>query len=442
MVEKGKEKLAFGIQWHITTDCINHCKHCYMFHEEYVSENCSFKDFETMFFNIQAFEDKYHVEIPLYVLTGGSPLLNPDCGHILRFLAKQNKEIKLLDIPEMVTEENIALLKEVSVVDFQVSLDGLEETHDDIRGAGSFQRTIEALRKLGEEGFFPNIMYTLSPENKNELIPLCRYLQKEVKKFGFSFDFVVPIGNAKEEKKGYFTSEQAKEIMDAYYAFSHAFTAREQVFSLKPSQYRSYGYIQRGKALDTIYDYPMVAGCHIGWKGICILQNGDVLPCRRLPLILGNLKRESFEEILLQSALLKKIRRFSIYQEECGSCAYGKACRGCPAIAYAMTGNPFGKFPLCSDYMEMHEKKSVMIPAIECDNETEMQYILDTFRNRMIRDSKKLLWRYPNIKTLLKELRTLRNSEEKRAWIERIKGEVALDELYALQCFIYDNLLL
>jgi len=140
-----------------------------MYDSSYMAEDCSYQDFADMFANVENFFDKYNVKSFSYTLTGGSPLMNKECADIFRLLHSNSKNIGLLDIPEMVTDENLALLKQYDIQFYQVSLDGLEKTHDDIRGVGSFKRTIDACRRLYKQvGIVPNIMFTLSMDNYGE----------------------------------------------------------------------------------------------------------------------------------------------------------------------------------------------------------------------------------------------------------------------------------
>ena len=63
-------------------------------------------------------------------------------------------------------------------------------------------------------------------------------------------------------------------------------------------------------------------GCYNGICSVSILPNGDVYPCRRLPIKVGNLLTESFEDILHANS-------------SCASCACG--CVGfqsCPAFLF------------------------------------------------------------------------------------------------------------
>jgi radical SAM protein with 4Fe4S-binding SPASM domain len=78
-----------------------------------------------------------------------------------------------------------------------------------------------------------------------------------------------------------------------------------------------------------------ISGCAAGVAGLTILSNGNVTPCRRLPLSLGNVRRDSLREIWAASPVLEALRERGRYRGKCGTCARWARCRGCRAIAYA-----------------------------------------------------------------------------------------------------------
>ena len=343
-----RSDFKFSIQWHITSKCLNKCKHCYMYNDDYVQETMSLSDFKAILENINNFEKKYEVEIKHYALTGGSALLHPNCKEMIDFLMDKGKKVFLMDIPEMLTDENLRYLKDREISQVQLSLDGLPETHDSIRGRGSFERTIEGYKKLNESDIQASIMYTVSKNNADDLFPLIDYLLEHVRKFNFAYDFVVCEGNAKENNLA-LDREKALILMRKYleYVINVNGHYDDAFLILKPSPYHMLNYYQNDTPMTFSNEYSMVSGCHVGWRSISILPNGDALPCRRMPISLGNLLSESFEDLLLGSELMRHFRHYESSMDQCGSCQYAKACRGCPADSYGRSGDPFGRYAYC-----------------------------------------------------------------------------------------------
>lgn len=77
------------------------------------------------------------------------------------------------------------------------------------------------------------------------------------------------------------------------------------------------------------------------------MPNGDVMPCRRMNLVIGNLKKENLFDIWYSSEILWKLRDRKEYLNGCGACENLDICAGCRAVAYGITGDYFAKDPQC-----------------------------------------------------------------------------------------------
>ena len=80
-------KEYFAFQWHITDECDQRCKHCYIFSEN----NCKHLDAMTWeqiqetFYNCMDFCEVYG-RLPYFYITGGDPILHPDFWRLLALL--------------------------------------------------------------------------------------------------------------------------------------------------------------------------------------------------------------------------------------------------------------------------------------------------------------------------------------------------------------------
>ena len=343
---------AISVQWHITTECENRCKHCYMYDEAtFESERrntLSYDDMMRVLDSFEAFEGKYGARIVNFSITGGDPFLRPDLRKFLTELNRRGKHFRLMGNPETLTEANVELLENLRVQAFQMSLDGLEKTHDAFRSEGSFKRTVEALDALARHGIQSNIMFTLFPINARELIPLMRHVAEKTASNSFSFDLGSFVGNAVTMEKSAFTPEDLRVLFSRYLAEKHELRTsgnpiamREKPNLLKLTQFENNTYYPM-----SLENTPVISGCLNAWNSLALLSDGTVLACRRLPIPVGKMPEQSFEEIWLGSELLKKFRRPE-YFEACGGCDFYQVCRGCPANAYGLTGNPFAKAPFC-----------------------------------------------------------------------------------------------
>ena len=78
-------------------------------------------------------------------------------------------------------------LKELGCTTYQMSLDGLKETHDFIRKPGSFDATLNKIHVLNEVGIKSAIATTVSKTNIDEIPQLVKVaVDYQAKSFGFS----------------------------------------------------------------------------------------------------------------------------------------------------------------------------------------------------------------------------------------------------------------
>lgn len=381
----------FLLQWHITPRCGNRCRHCYVYDEKtYDGEAENQLDLDGLICildSIAAFQRKWQAVIGHIVVTGGDPLLHPQWVPFMKEIRARNKQISIYGNPETLTRKNLDLLAGLGVGRFQMSLDGLEKTHDYFRSRGSFERTVNAIDKLKERGIFVVIMFTLYPENRDQLIPLMNFVITRTRADVFNFDAGVCSGNASSQL-GAFTRDDIKSLLSAYIAekkriiqAGYPFRAYEKNNLLRLLRYDEFSFFPFSSQ-----EVSTIAGCNAGWDLLSIISDGTVMACRRSPaLVVGKMPEQSFEEILLGSELLRRLRRPEGF-EECGSCAFFHYCRGCPAVVSGLTGDPFASHPHCFRDSLMRpfpggEFLRSAFPSLDCTPEVEYDLIARTFGN-------------------------------------------------------------
>ncbi|MFN7146446.1 MAG: radical SAM protein, partial [Myxococcota bacterium] len=134
------------------------------------------------------------------VLTGGEPLLHPGLFEIVRGAKARGMGVNVTTNGTLV-ERHYAALVAAGVDSLSMSIDGLQETHDRLRGqAGAHQKTWRALLKVLHDGKMgANVYFTVTNQNVRELVPVW----EEVRRAGAGFDFW-PVNDAKDL---YLTSE-------------------------------------------------------------------------------------------------------------------------------------------------------------------------------------------------------------------------------------------
>jgi radical SAM protein with 4Fe4S-binding SPASM domain len=336
------------IQWHITHKCNNNCKHCY---EKNYPQNeiLNFKELKIIFNKIKNFEQKYKKEITIkdIAITGGNPLLHPDCFDFIKFLIENKMRVHILGNPENLTKE---ILNQLSgVVLYQVSLDGMQIFHDSLRYKGSFETTIKALYELRNNNIKTGFMFTLFEENKNDLLPLIDFLRDaEIPVDYFAFDFGILYKEKNKEKdkilSNKLNTEDLKNIFNAY--LDRVSDPSYKFKLLLKHPYLKIMQLQRKKInfkpnKQNICD----GGCLIGYSFV-IFSQGNMGLCARLPQFIGNALTDDIKDIFLNNEIIKKFRKKENFPQ-CKKCKYFSICRGCPALGKSITGDMFRSDAFC-----------------------------------------------------------------------------------------------
>jgi len=120
----------------------------------------------------------------LVVFEGGEPLLWRDGEHTIRDVVAEAKR-RFFSVG---ITTNGTLPLDVGSDVLWVSLDGLRETHDRLRGAPVFERIIENIKASRHPRLHAHI--TINAQNHNEVVPLIQYLRGLVR--GVTVQFYYP----------------------------------------------------------------------------------------------------------------------------------------------------------------------------------------------------------------------------------------------------------
>jgi len=276
---------------------------------------------------VQEWQETYDIQfLPSFNVTGGEPFLREDFFGILERMLATGFEVYILSNGTLITGEIARQLADLGVHGVQISLEGLEGTHDLIRGPGSFTAAVAGVLDLLDAGVNVSLNTTLSRMNAGDFPDLAELaLSWGVPRLGFSR--LVPAGRGLALLDQTLTVPQVKE--------SYWRIAGLRIEGLE---------ITTGDPMASQMETPSVAedagaialgGCAAGVSGLTLLPDGTVTPCRRLPLAIGNVRRDSLRELWATSPVLEALRDRTRYQSRCGACQRWTQCRGCRAIAYA-----------------------------------------------------------------------------------------------------------
>ena len=327
---------SIPLQWHITVKCDQDCKHCYMkdekFYEKQLKNPLSYEECIRIIDNYINFSDHWKLNKYIY-FTGGDPLLRKDFFDILKYCKKNEISTGVLGNPFHIDERTALKLEKFGLLSYQLSIDGMEKLHDELRSKGSFKETLRALEILNKTNIKTKIMFTISKKNKNDLFDVIDLVVK--KNVGsFSFTRLIPQGSGKSFKKYLFTSKEYRKLLFKVLEKYRKYYGCETTLGRKDCD--PWALLEKDLGLLTPGDLErgdqlFLSRCPLG-NHLCILADGTVLACRKLPIEIGQLPEQSFEEIMSSKKLKEIINKRCIETK--------KGCfRGCAAMSYATTGD-------------------------------------------------------------------------------------------------------
>ena len=288
--------------------------------------------------------------LPYFYITGGDPILHPDFWNLLELLKQKDIPFTLMGNPFHLTDEVCQKLRFYGCDKYQMSIDGMEKTHDWFRKPGSFKTTLEKVQCIKTAGITSVIMTTVSGTNIDE-IP---YVIDSVVDAGvdvYAFARYVPTSNAKgNEKSDWYISPER------YHTFLATVDKKYKAYEEKGCK----TYFNRKDHLWTLFQYErgefkipadskddvIYGGCNCGNCHFTISSNGDLMACRRIRNSkVGNILKDKIEDVWLnQMEEYRDYERFS----KCSKCELKAWCRGCPAVAAGSNdGDFYSEDPQC-----------------------------------------------------------------------------------------------
>ena len=316
------EARAFTLQWHITQACDLHCRHCYD-RDSYASIplDRGIAVLEDMVRFCRA--NHVHGQV---TFTGGNPLLYPDFEVLYQAAADRGFTTAILGNPASRVEmERIVDIQPPAF--FQVSLEGMEQHNDYMRGKGHFNRIMSFLELLRDLNIYSMVMLTLTRENMDQVLPLAEQLRNRADQFTFNRLSLVGEGAnlVMADSGGY------RDFLSKYLEAAEV----NPVLGLKDNLIN----ILLDREGLPVFGGCTGHGCGAAFNFVTLLANGDVHACRKFPSFLGNILEQSLSDIYFSKAA----RKYRDGPEECRGCRLRSVCRGCLAVSYSLGLDIFTK---------------------------------------------------------------------------------------------------
>jgi selenobiotic family peptide radical SAM maturase len=318
---------SFTLQWHVTQACDLHCKHCY---DRSDRAPLSLAEATRILDELHTFCGDRHVRGAVS-FTGGNPLLHPAFKEIYRAASERGFTTAILGNPSPRgrIEELIAIQMPAF---FQVSLEGLREHNDSIRGAGHFDRIMSFLDVLGDLGVSSMVMLTLTSGNIDQVLPLAEALRGKADTFHFNRLSMVGEG-------AQLVMPDARRYRPFLQSYIEA-AKSNPIMGIKDNLINIIRHEQGIEPFGGCTGY----GCGAAFNFVTLLADGEVHACRKFPSHIGNVHEQSIAGIYDSEAA----QRYRAGAAACRTCAIRPVCGGCLASAHSHGLNIFkDRDPFC-----------------------------------------------------------------------------------------------
>jgi radical SAM protein with 4Fe4S-binding SPASM domain len=317
------------ISWNVTKKCNLNCSHCYINAATDEPKNDALDEL-TFEEAKQLIDQIAEVSSPMLILSGGEPLLRKDIFEIIKYGTEKGIKMAMGSNGYLLNNETAKKLKDAGIKTVSISIDSaIPEKHDEFRGVkGSWQKAIDAINALRENGILVQVNTTLTQDNYDEIDDIMTLAEK-LGVENFHLFFLVPTG------RGGKIADISPAMYEDMIKNTFAKTSRHRL-NVKPSCAPQFMRIAKDLNLDM---RQWIRGCVAGMYYCRIFSNGEVTPCPYLPVKLGNIKEKSFKDIWFNSEIFKALRNPDTLKGKCGECEYKILCGGCRARAYGLSSD-------------------------------------------------------------------------------------------------------
>jgi len=364
VTEGKKERVLDGsiIIWNFTNRCNLACHHCYSYADP------KSEDFLSTEFIINSIPELLKAGIKFVIFSGGEPLIRKDIFKISQAMKDAGIITYLSTNGLYIDEKNVD--KIISTFNYiGISIDGIEEVHDEFRGLkGAYKKSLAAIALIQRHGGNAGIRFTITNETKESFYSIFE-LAEEIGVDKIYISHLVYSGRGLDNLKIDISKEERRVFVE--FIINKAFE-----------------YIRDGKDIDIVtgnmemdallflekfgQKYPELkdemtkrlrawGGNSAGRKLGNIDWMGRVKPDPFFHFYIGNMTERPFSEIWLDkdNEMLTKLREHPRnISGICADCNVIDICNGGSRTrAYAISGNLWDEDPSC--YMREEERKGI-----------------------------------------------------------------------------------
>ena len=352
-------RISYAV-WEITLKCNLACQHCGSRAGHARANELSTAE------ALDLVKQMAEVGITEVTIIGGEAFLRPDWLEIAQAITSSGMLCGMTTGGYGITLETAQRMKEAGISVVSVSVDGLEATHDRLRGKqGSWQWAFKTMSNLKEAGIPFGCNTQINRLSAPEFPRIYEHL-RDAGIFAWQIQLTVPMGNAADNSE---ILLQPYELLDVYPMIARvAQRAKREGVQLQPGNnigyYGPYERMLRGGG-DA---WTFWQGCNAGLSSLGIEADGVIKGCPSLPTTAytgGNIRDYSLRTIIEETEEL----RFNIGADTpkgtshlwgfCKTCEFAQLCRGgCSWTAHVFFDKR-GNNPYCHHRALTQEKGGI-----------------------------------------------------------------------------------
>jgi radical SAM protein with 4Fe4S-binding SPASM domain len=271
--------------------------------------------------------------------------MRQDWQEIASRLISHNIDTTFISNGTLVDDSLVHRLAAIGVTALGVSIDGLEPTHDRLRGRdGTFRQAINAADVAKRAGLSTCAVTVALPDNFDELQSMMHVLES----IGVEYwQLQLPVPRGRYQSETWVTAKTAKMLVDRISVISK----RSRVLIYAGCNVGYLGHNEERVRAAKAEGLGFWTGCYAGVLLVAIRSNGDVTGCLTMPpgFVAGNTREKALREIWGDGDAFAYNRHFdrSLLRGGCVACEQADICRGgCRTMSYYITGSLFSD-PCC-----------------------------------------------------------------------------------------------
>ncbi|MBD2357978.1 nif11-class peptide radical SAM maturase 3 [Tolypothrix sp. FACHB-123] len=351
-------RISYAV-WEITLKCNLACQHCGSRAGHTRTKELSTAE------ALDLVKQMAEVGITEVTIIGGEAFLRPDWLEIAQAITKAGMLCGMTTGGYGITLDTAHKMKEAGINVVSVSVDGLEATHDRIRGKqGSWQWAFKTMSHLQQAGISFGCNTQINRLSAPEFPRIYEYL-RDAGIFAWQIQLTVPMGNAADNSE---ILLQPYELLDVYPMIARvAQRAKQEGVQVQPGNnigyYGPYERFLRGGDAWSFWQ-----GCSAGLAALGIEADGAIKGCPSLPTTAytgGNIRDRSLRSIIEETEEL----RFNLGAGTpkgtehlwgfCKTCEFAELCRGgCSWTAHVFFDKR-GNNPYCHHRALTQEKQGI-----------------------------------------------------------------------------------